>query len=116
MDLINLNKGEKVIYNDKEVIITRLNTVDSVTIEEISTGINHLVHVSDLKPIFKKKDKNLWNKISDNRKILLQFILTNLFYFLKGQTSISPFLKSSKTCSFGKEPYCPNKATICSSV
>lgn len=56
MDLINLNKGEKVIYNDKEVIITRLNTVDSVTIEEISTGINHLVHVSDLKPIFKKKD------------------------------------------------------------
>ena len=56
MDLINLNKGEKVIYNDKEVIITRLNTVDSVTIEELSTGINHLVHVSDLKPIFKKKD------------------------------------------------------------
>lgn len=56
MDLINLNKGEKVIYNDKEVIITRLNTIDSVTIEELSTGINHLVNVSDLKPIFKKKD------------------------------------------------------------
>ena len=45
MDLINLNKGEKVIYNDKEVIITRLNTVDSVTIEELSTGINHLVQI-----------------------------------------------------------------------
>lgn len=57
MDIINLTKGEKVIYNDKEVIITKLNTLDTVTIEELSTGINYLVHVSDLKPIFKKKEK-----------------------------------------------------------
>lgn len=57
MDIINLTKGEKVIYNDKEVIITKLNTLDTVTIEELSNGTNHLVHVSDLKPIFKKKEK-----------------------------------------------------------
>ena len=74
MDLINLNKGEKVIYNDKEVIITRLNTVDSVTIEELSTGINHLVHVSDLKPIFKKKD-NLddINVISEEKSFITYY-------------------------------------------
>ena len=35
MDIINLTKGEKVIYNDKEVIITKLNTLDTVTIEEV---------------------------------------------------------------------------------
>lgn len=57
MDIVNLTKGEKVIYNDKEVIITKLNTLDTVTIEELSNGTNHLVHVSDLKPIFKKKEK-----------------------------------------------------------
>ena len=57
MDIINLTKGEKVIYNDKEVIITKLNTLDTVTIEELSTGTNHLVHIRDLKPIFKKKEK-----------------------------------------------------------
>ena len=57
MDIIRLTNGEKVIYNDVEVVITKLNTVETVTIEELSSGINHLVHVSDLKPIFKRKDK-----------------------------------------------------------
>lgn len=56
MDIVHLTKGEKVIYNDKEVIITRMNTIDTVTIEEISTGINHLVHVSNLQPVFKRKE------------------------------------------------------------
>lgn len=57
MDIVHLLKGEKVIYDNKEVIITKMNTLDTVTIEELSTGITHLVHVSSLKPIFKKKDK-----------------------------------------------------------
>ena len=42
-----------------------------------------LHNIENIRKNIKKKDKNLWNKISDNRKILLQFILTNLFYFLK---------------------------------
>ena len=57
MDIVHLLKGEKVNYDNKEVIITRINTLDTVTIEELSSGITHLVHVSSLKPIFKKKDK-----------------------------------------------------------
>jgi putative transposase len=73
MDIINLTKGEKVIYNDKEVIITKLNTLDTVTIEELSTGINHLVHVRDLKPIFKKKEKlDDINVISEDKWKLAQ--------------------------------------------
>lgn len=57
MDIVHFLKGEKVIYENKEVIITRMNTLDTVSIEEISTGISHLVHVSNLKPIFNKKEK-----------------------------------------------------------
>ena len=58
MDIVHFSKGEKVIYDNKEVIITRMNTLDTVTIEEISSGTNHLVHVSDLKPIFKCTSSN----------------------------------------------------------
>jgi putative transposase len=57
MDIVHFSKGEKVIYDNKEVIITRMNTLDTVTIEEISSGISHQVHVSSLKPIFNKKEK-----------------------------------------------------------
>lgn len=57
MDLVYLSKGAKVTYNHKEVIITRMNTLDTVTIEEISTGILHVVHVSNLVPIPTKKEK-----------------------------------------------------------
>lgn len=57
MDIVHFLKGEKVIYENKEVIITRMNTLNTVSIEEISTGISHLVHVSNLKPIFNKKEK-----------------------------------------------------------
>jgi putative transposase len=57
MDIIHFTKGEKVIYNDREVVITRLNTIQTVTVEEVSSGVNHLVHISDLKPILKKRDK-----------------------------------------------------------
>nr|WP_315155672.1 Mu transposase C-terminal domain-containing protein [uncultured Flavobacterium sp.] len=73
MDIIHLTKGEKVIYNDAEVVITRLNTVETVTIEEVSSGINHLVHVRDLKPIFKRKDKlDDINILSDQKWELAQ--------------------------------------------
>jgi putative transposase len=57
MDIVHFLKGEKVIYDNKEVIITRMNTIDTVTVEEISSGISHQVHVSSLKPIFNKKEK-----------------------------------------------------------
>ncbi len=57
MDIVHFLKGEKVIYDNKEVVITRMNTLDTVTIEEISSGISHQVHVSSLKPIFNKKEK-----------------------------------------------------------
>lgn len=57
MDIVHFSKGEKVIYDNKEVIITKMNTLDTVTIEEISSGILHQVHVSILKPIFNKKEK-----------------------------------------------------------
>lgn len=57
MDIVHFLKGEKVIYDNKEVIITRMNTLDTVTIEEISSGTSHQVHVSSLKPIFNKKEK-----------------------------------------------------------
>ena len=57
MDIVHFSKGEKVIYDNKEVIITKVNTLDTVTIEEISSGISHQVHVSSLKPIFNKKEK-----------------------------------------------------------
>lgn len=57
MDLIYLSKGEKANYNHKEVIIIRMNTLDTVTVEEISTGVHHVTHVSNLVPIFKKKEK-----------------------------------------------------------
>lgn len=57
MDIVHFSKGEKVIYDYKEVIITKMNTLDTVTIEEISSGISHQVHVSSLKPIFNKKEK-----------------------------------------------------------
>ena len=56
MDIVHFLKGEKVIYDNKEVVITRMNTLDTVTIEEISSGISHQVHVSSLKPIFNKKE------------------------------------------------------------
>lgn len=73
MDIIHLTKGEKVIYNNAEVVITRLNTVETVTIEEVSSGINHLVHVRDLKPIFKRKDKlDDINILSDQKWELAQ--------------------------------------------
>ena len=57
MDLVYLSKGAKATYNHKEVIITRMNTLDTVTIEEISTSILHVVHVSNLVPIPTKKRK-----------------------------------------------------------
>ena len=57
MDVIRFVKGEKVAFENKEAIITRMNTIDTVTIEEISTGINHLVHVSSINPIPNKNEK-----------------------------------------------------------
>lgn len=57
MDLVYLSKGAKATYNDREVVITRMNTIDTVTIEEISTGVLHVVHVRDLVPIPSKKEK-----------------------------------------------------------
>lgn len=57
MDLVYLSKGAKATYNDKEVIITRMNTMDTVTVEEISTGVLHVVHVSHLVPIPSKREK-----------------------------------------------------------
>lgn len=57
MDIVHFSNGEKVIYDNKEVIITRINTLDTVTIEEISSGSSHQVHVSSLKPIFNKREK-----------------------------------------------------------
>lgn len=73
MDLIHFIKGEKVVYNEKEVIITKMNSVDSVTVEEISTGILHTVHVSNLAPIFKRKEKlDDINTLSDDKWLLAQ--------------------------------------------
>lgn len=57
MDLVYLSKGAKATYNNREVIITQMNTMDTVTIEEISTGILHVIHVSNLVPIPSKKEK-----------------------------------------------------------
>lgn len=57
MDVIRFVKGEKVAFENKEAIITRMNTIDTVTIEEISTGTNHLVHVSSISPIPNKNEK-----------------------------------------------------------
>lgn len=53
-----INVGEKFLYNEKEVIISRIDSINSVTVENIKTNEYYSININELKPI-KAKDKKI---------------------------------------------------------
>jgi len=53
-----INVGEKFLYNEKEVIISRIDSINSVTVENIKTNEYYSININELKPI-KGKDKKI---------------------------------------------------------
>jgi len=68
MDRFKIAKGVKVIFDNKEAIIIRIINIETVTIEEISTGIPHTVEIKKLHPPQKGIDYNNHNIVSISDK------------------------------------------------
>lgn len=51
MKKLKIKEGEKVLYGDKPCVITKINRIDEVSIEEVYTGIPHTLNPKELEPI-----------------------------------------------------------------
>lgn len=52
-----INVGEKFLYNEKEIIISRIDSINSVTVENINTNEYYSININELKPIKGKDEK-----------------------------------------------------------
>ena len=52
-----INVGEKFLYNEKEVIISRIDSINSVTVENVNTNEYYSININELKPIKGKDEK-----------------------------------------------------------
>lgn len=52
-----INVGEKFLFKNKEVIIVRIDSISSLTVESVKTNELFSININDLKPINKKIEK-----------------------------------------------------------